>query len=205
MTDATTLASAPDYVDAAVLSADTPATAFAADLTGDPAAAAAIIDTASAVDSNATSESAAIDFNYDALAVPDGLLMEEGVFNDYKQAAKEIGLSPENATKLMEFGALAQAKALDKMSSDWEASSLADKEFGGDKFGENLAIASKARDAFATPELIDLLDATRLGNHPEMIRAFYKIGKALSEDNLVSGGKAPAAQQTAAEKLYGNH
>jgi hypothetical protein len=142
---------------------------------------------------------------YTDFAVPEGSTLDGGVLEDYKLAAKECGLDQANAQKLIEFGAIAQAKALEKISAAWSADSINDKEFGGNKLNENLAIASKARDAFATPELQALLESSRLGNHPEMIRVFYKIGKAMSEDNLVPGGRAPSASQSAAEKLYGNH
>ncbi len=151
----------------------------------------------------ATPEPAALE--YTDFTIPEGSALDGEVLEDYKAAAKECGLDQANAQKLIEFGAIAQAKALDKMSANWSAESTSDKEFGGDKLNENLAIASKARDAFATPELRALLESSRLGNHPEMIRVFYKIGKAMSEDSLVPGGRAPSSTQSAAEKLYGNH
>jgi hypothetical protein len=151
-------------------------------------------------DPAATPEPAALE--YTDFTMPEGFVMDPDVLSDYKTAAKELGLEQDKAQKLIEFGALAQAKALEKTGHAWAEQSLTDKEFGGDKLQENLAIASKARDAFATPELIALLNTTRLGNHPEMIRAFYKIGKAMSEDTVVSGGRAPSTAQTAAEKLY---
>ena len=45
----------------------------------------------------------------------------------------------------------------------------------------------KALDAFGTPELKDVLNATGFGNHPEVIKAFYKAGKAISADGFVPG------------------
>ena len=141
---------------------------------------------------------------YTDFTIPDGLTMDETVLSEYKDTVKELGLSQENAQKLIGFGAMAQAKALEKISTQWVADSTADKEFGGDKLQENLAIASKARDAFATPELKELLETSKLGNHPELIRAFYRIGKAMSEDKLVPGTRAPqTAGMSLAEKLYG--
>jgi hypothetical protein len=99
--------------------------------------------------------------------------------------------------------------------TEWETASKSDKEFGGDKFDANLAVAKKALDAFGTPELRALLGpydpknnpkGTGLGNHPEIIRAFLKAGKAISEDKFVSGTRAPAAltNASAANALYPN-
>ena len=51
-------------------------------------------------------------------------------------------------------------------------------------------------DAFATPEFRQLLEQTGMGNHPEVIRTFYRAGKAISEDGLVSGS-APKAPRDA--------
>ena len=86
-----------------------------------------------------------------------------------------------------------------------QSQSMADKEFGGDKLNENLALASKAMDAFATPELKQVLDQTGLGNHPELIRAFVRVGRQISEDRLVPGGSMPVGDsRTIAERLYPN-
>jgi len=84
----------------------------------------------------------------------------------------------------------------------WVTSSTADKEFGGDKLHENLATAKKARDAFGTPELTTLLNKTGLGNHPEVIRVFYRAGLAISEDRLVVGNKGNQPKQGDARRLY---
>jgi len=47
-------------------------------------------------------------------------------------------------------------------------------------------------DKFGTPELTKLLNASGMGNHPEIIRAFYRAGKAISEDSFVGGSRATA-------------
>ena len=87
-------------------------------------------------------------------------------------------------------------------AKDWAASAKTDKEFGGDKLAENLGIAKQARDQFATPELRKLLETSPLGNNPEVIRLFYRIGKAISSDTYVPGGKAAPSASTA-QRLYG--
>lgn len=141
---------------------------------------------------------------YTEFTIPEGISLEGDVLDAFKVAAKECGLTQENAQKLIEFGSVANAKALEKVSAQWESDARADKEYGGAKIDENLGIAGKAFDAFASPELKQLLATSKIGNHPEMIRAFYKIGKAMSEDTFVSGSRAPSSSQSAAEKLYGN-
>jgi hypothetical protein len=45
---------------------------------------------------------------------------------------------------------------------------------------------------------------TGLGNHPEFIRAFFNIGKSISEDSVVTGGSGKTtASSSPADVLYG--
>ena len=147
--------------------------------------------------------------DYEDFTYPEGTVVDESVQAAFKSAAKEAGLTQAQAQHLTNMGSLMRNKVMAdhqaaqaQMHADWEAQSRSDKEFGGAKMDENLAIASKAINAFATPELKTLLDQTGIGNHPEMIRAFYRAGKAMSEDNLVPGGKGPAATSSLADRLY---
>ena len=80
-----------------------------------------------------------------------------------------------------------QAEGLQAQRTEWREQAVADKDFGGDKLADNLAAARRARDAFASPELTQLLEQTGLGDHPEVIRLFVKTGKAMSEDGFVTG------------------
>lgn len=78
----------------------------------------------------------------------------------------------------------------------------ADKEIGGDKLTANIGMAQKALDQFGTPELRTYLEQTGLGNHPDLVRCFMKIGKSMGEDSMVMAGNG--GQRSAAEVLYGN-
>ena len=127
----------------------------------------------------------------------------------YTSVAKELGMSSEAAQKILETVGpelqASQGKALDAMSADWEKQVFADKEIGGDKLAENLSVAKRAVDTFATPELKALLDSTRLGNHPEVIRLFHRLGTKISNDKFVTGGtttRAPGDSRTLAERMY---
>lgn len=134
---------------------------------------------------------------------PEGMEFDEETINLYAEAAKEAGLSQEKADiilgKIAPHLAQQQIKAIEKASSEWEAASRADPEFGGDKLNENLSVAAKAIEQFATPELKTLLNESRLGNNPEVIRLFYRVGKAISEDGFVQAG---SAAKTAGAKSY---
>lgn len=137
---------------------------------------------------------------------PEGMEFDEETINLYAEAAKEAGLSQEKADiilgKIAPHLAQQQIKAVEKASAEWEAASRADPEFGGDKLNENLSIAAKAIEQFATPELKTLLNESRLGNNPEVIRLFYRVGKAISEDGFVSATGSP--QTSDARALFPN-
>ena len=97
-----------------------------------------------------------------------------------------------------------QGEQVANLQAEWRQQATADKEFGGQKLEENLVVARKAMQAFASPELKQLLAQTGLGNHPEVIRMFVKAGKSISEDGFVQGGTAVAKPKSAAEILYDN-
>ena len=96
-----------------------------------------------------------------------------------------------------------QKAAHDKLVTEWTDAAKTDKEFGGDKLNENLAVAKKALETFGTPELTKLLNDTGLGNNPEVIRMLFRAGTKISQGSFVQGSQAPQSQNAnAANKLY---
>lgn len=148
---------------------------------------------------------------YQAFKLPEGATLESEALTELQSFAKSLNLTQEQAQALVDrdiktradFSA-AQKAQHEGLLEKWLNDSKTDKEFGGDKFDENLAVALKARDAFATPELKKLLNETGMGNHPEVVRFFLKIGKAISEDGFVrDAGTTGAMAKTVEERLYG--
>lgn len=144
--------------------------------------------------------------------MPDGQQANPEIIAEFEAIARELKMPQDEAQTLV--GKLApkiserviqqQAEIVERASSEWTASATADKEFGGDKLTESLALGEKALTAFGNPALRQLLVESRFGNHPEVIRFMVRAGKALSEDNrLVTGGKPPSAKD-AASTLYPN-
>ena len=127
---------------------------------------------------------------------PEGHVLDDGVIGKFSEVAKELNLPQDKAQKVLDVMAPAiaerQAAALQSMTQEWAESARADKEFGGEKLDENLAIAKTALDKFATPEFTKLLNDTGLGNHPEVLRVFVRAGKAISQDSVIPGKAAPS-------------
>lgn len=138
---------------------------------------------------------------------PEGSNMDDAGIEAFSEVAKELDLSQEAAQKILDkmapLAAKRQADAIESAKAAWTESAKADKEFGGDKLNENLAVAKKALETFGSPELRTLLNESGLGNHPEIIRAFFKAGKSISEDRVVPAGTgAPRGARDAAKALY---
>ena len=133
-------------------------------------------------------------------AAPDGVTLDESIMGSLSEVAKELNLPQAAAQKLVDkiapVMAQRQVEQFEALRTEWRQASSSDQEFGGAKLAENMAVAKKALDAFSTPEFRQLLEQTGMGNHPEVIRTFYRAGKAISEDGLVSGS-APKAPRDA--------
>lgn len=141
--------------------------------------------------------------SYD-LKMPEGVELDKAAADEFTAIAKELKLSAEGAQKLADVGAKMaqrQAEAHANLVESWVEQVKTDKEIGGDKLDENLAVARKAIETFGTPELKDVLNATGLGNHPAVIKAFYKAGKAISEDAFVKG-TTKVSETDMAKKMF---
>ncbi|MFM7349501.1 MAG: hypothetical protein ACKO01_08420 [Erythrobacter sp.] len=130
---------------------------------------------------------------------------------------QELGLTNEQAQKLIPVAEQFAASITDTLNKQilesvateraaWLNEAKADEEIGGNRWDTSLVTAAKALDTLGFPKgspLRNLLDDSGLGNHPEMIRAFVKVGRAISEDSdFPRSGAATTGARSAAETLY---
>lgn len=159
---------------------------------------------------------------YEDFKLAEGVKLAPELKGKFEAVARELDLPQADAQKLLdmapELNKAFAAELIDiagKTSLKWADDTKQDKEIGGggDKatLDANLALAAKARDAFATPELLTLLapfdaktnpNGTGFGNHPEVVRLFTRLGKSISEDNRLVTGSGNKNEQSAAQKLY---
>lgn len=134
--------------------------------------------------------------------------MDDAGLKAFSEIARKADLSNDSAQLFLSELAPVMAQRFQDQASaiqqQWADAAKADKEFGGDKFDENLATAQKALDKFGTPELTQFLIDTGLGKHPELIRAFVKVGRAVSEDSLVTGNGSQNTGKSVAERMFPN-
>jgi hypothetical protein len=161
-------------------------------------------------DSSESKETAAENQPNDAdyeFTLPEGFTANEELAGELKALAKENGLSKEATQKLADLGVKMQqqqAEAWQTQVDQWAEQVKADKELGGEKFEENISLAKQALDKFGGQELKDLLQSTGFGNHPAIVKAFYNIGKSVSNDTLVVSNGASKEAKSTADVMFPN-
>lgn len=146
------------------------------------------------------------------LKIPAGSLLDPAASERIAAHATAQGLSNDAAQALLDREHAAVAAYAERqnaqyktVSDGWLASAKADKEYGGDAFEKNAELAKRVITRFGSDALKTALDTTGLGNHPELVRIFVKIGQAMAEDKLVLPPAQTAARSTTrvADLLYG--
>lgn len=136
---------------------------------------------------------------------PEGATFDTEVLGEFEGVAKELGLSQENAQKVLDrVGPKIAARQVEAIKAQveiskkaWTEEAKADTEFGGDALDENLGTAEKALEAFGTPKLRELLTQSGLSHHPEVVRFMFRAGKALAPDGKLVSGQPSGAAKTA--------
>lgn len=136
---------------------------------------------------------------------PEGFTLNQGLIDKFTPLAKELGLSQEKAQKLVDFQAeiqktsiAAQAETFKTFVEGLKAETI--KELGAN-YKQELSFAAKARDRFASPELIEKLNESGLANDKDMVKLFITIGKAVSEDKPPEGGSGAAGGPKKPEEI----
>jgi hypothetical protein len=130
---------------------------------------------------------------YQDFSLPDGAQADPQAMDSFRMVAAEHGLSQQAAQSLLDLHLqtlTSQGQAQVAAVQQWAEDARADREFGGVGFDANMGIARKALQAYGSPQLAQVLTQSGLGNHPDVIRTFYRIGKTLSEDRRVGGGQS---------------
>ena len=137
------------------------------------------------------------------LTLPEG--SDAAFIEKYESIAKELDLPQDKAQATLDKLSVAYKETISQKIAEvregWANESRANKEFGGDKLNETLAIAKKA-EAYGGDEFRALLKETGLGNHPVIIKTMYEIGKVLSEDKVLTGKAGGGSEKTIAQRMY---
>jgi len=150
------------------------------------------------------------------LKAPEGMEFDTETFAAVEPVLRELGLSNENAQKLVSAYAEKAIPAITKRANDavllkaaearkeWADSFEKDPDIGGAKKGDTLSAAARVFDHYGLKKgegLRLLLDESGLGNHPDMIRVFARIGHDLAEGGFERGDHVPQPK-TPEGKMY---
>jgi hypothetical protein len=116
---------------------------------------------------------------------------DNGELDGFREFAHETGLSQEQADSILGLYNNIQEEENSDYVQQMEDMKIQtqinlQREWGRNYDGK-LDYAKRAYGQFGTPELSKLMDESGMGNHPEVIRAFSKVGEMLGEDSLVIG------------------
>lgn len=146
------------------------------------------------------------------LEKPEDSLLTDADMERIESYAKDQGLSKEAADKLVETQAELlkeaqerQAEEYKELTERWKNDALNDKEIGGDNLKRNIELSKRALEKFAKPEFIEMIDESGYGNHPELIRTFMRIGKAMSDDQFIHPGAQASGEKTLEDIFYGKN
>lgn len=136
--------------------------------------------------------------------------------DDFADFAQAQGITQEQFQSLIDYQQNRLAGSMEAVSAEyiaransWADDTQNDAELGGANFQENVTIAKNAMQQFMSPSMGQMLGMPSeenpggmgLGNHPEVVRLFYRIGKAMQDSSLVVGD-AKASDENALARMY---
>ena len=136
----------------------------------------------------------------------EGMTLDQALVDKFIPVAKDLGLSQAKAQKLVDMytdivksNEAAQANTFKNFVEELKTETI--KELGVN-YKQELSYAAKARDRFASTELIEKLNQSGLANDKDMVKLFIAVGKAVSEGKVIEGKSAPSGGKTAGDILF---
>ena len=132
----------------------------------------------------------------------DGNVITEEVATSYKDVAHKLNLTPQQASGILDYykglADSSQQQAGQQMELQREEVENNLKKEGGQAYDQKIAGAGQVINQFGSPEMLEwqLADGTKLGNHPEFIKAFANIAdfrqSVTSEDTITNATSSRA-------------
>lgn len=147
---------------------------------------------------------------YKDFSLPEGAQADAEAMTEFKNFAKSENLTQDQAQKYVDLHVRAIDKVLagqqerwNALKEDWRTQTLADKELHGadGKADEAISIAKSAVTKLGGEALQMELDRLGVSNNPLLVKAFYKAGKAMQDDDFVFGGGS-GDTRSPAQKLF---
>lgn len=137
---------------------------------------------------------------YADITLPDGFTVEKPLLDKFTAFAAQKGLSQKAVQEFADFYAKEivgpQSASFVEQISTWYDEVHKDAEIGGAKYEASVQNAERALSVFGTAGLKQLMVQYGIGNHPEVVRFFARVGSALPAEDNAGGGKPGAKQGT---------
>lgn len=121
---------------------------------------------------------------------------QRGLTNDIAQSVLDRQIDAVNAFKQ------SQLEVVESTKAKWLEDVKSDKEIGGEALSKNVEMAKRVVERFGSEQFRKDLEATGFGNHPELIRVFSRIGRAMSDDTFVHPSFSGAGKRSMEEIFY---
>jgi hypothetical protein len=142
---------------------------------------------------------------YEDFKMPEGIKLNETMATEFKGVAKELGLTQEQAQKLVDMqtkGLIDSSNQLkedhSKLVDEWKTESVASM---GGNIKQEIFKAESALKEFGTPEFKEFLISTGLQNHPGFLSFLRNVGGSIVEDGQSDGQSRPP-RKSDAEVFY---
>lgn len=152
--------------------------------------------TATDSDDAADGEGAGAPEAYEDFTLPDGMDMDQESLAQFTETAKGLDLDQAKAQQLIDLAAqhtervvAKQGEAWAAQRAEWREQAKADEEIGGRNADASRAAAKRAMDRYGDDDLKSFLRDTGFGDHPGLLRAFARMGKAIAEDSIETSGQ----------------
>jgi hypothetical protein len=122
--------------------------------------------------------------------LPEGVQLDEPLLKAVEPIFRDLNLTQEQATKLIDAQVKYLAETEKQRETDFQKfmkdqvtqHQAALKSEWGAQHDANLQVAQRGMARVLSADAKKILDETGLGNHPEFVKAFFTVGKMVSED-----------------------
>lgn len=139
----------------------------------------------------------------------DGNIITEEIAKEYADMAHKLRLSPQQASGILEYYQSLVGQNESSMEAN-DAKVMQDTEMSlkkewGDSYSTKLSMAKEVVESFASADMLEmrLADGTKIGNHPDFIKAFAKIAdfrhNMTGEDTVADAPMARTLSRNAAQ------
>lgn len=145
------------------------------------------------------------------LTAPEGFNLPEENLTSFAKAARDAGLSKEQAEKMLAWHQSFDKDARaynEKLMADtvrgWQEEMRQDRDFGGTHWKATQADAAKFfRVVDPDGEVRRILRDTGFQHNPEIVRAVARAGRLMSEHEFVGANSGGASEKPLEERLWG--